>query len=217
MNSIKIKTRRMDRRSALRNLTLGLGYAVAAPTILNIFSSCKSEVETWSALFLSTEEKHIVTHLIDVIIPVTDTPGGLEVNIPQFLDLMYQDIEMQTNQKLFKSGATVFSMKFKEMFDKNILEGSKEEIEKLFIKYFDLSEPESEEVQKLHKKPVNKIARSEAEKYALYNFLFSVRQYAIFGYCTSEKIGEEVLNYDPIPGEYKPCISVEEVGNAWSL
>jgi hypothetical protein len=207
----------MDRRLALKNLTLGLGYAVAAPTILNIFSSCKADIKTWNALFLSEKEQHMVTHLVDVIIPATNTPGGLDVNVPQFLDLMYQDIEKETNKKLFKSGAEIFALKFEEMFDKDILEGGKQEVEKLFSKYFDLSEEEEKRIQILRKKPVHKVSRADSEIYTMYKFLFSVRQYAIFGYCTSEKIGEEVLSYDPIPGEYKGCIPVEEVGNAWSL
>ena len=36
-------------------------------------------------------------------------------------------------------------------------------------------------------------------------------------YFTSEKIGEEVLSYDPIPGRQEGCVPVEDVGNVWSL
>lgn len=208
----------MDRRKALKNLTLSLGYAVATPTIFNILTSCNNEVKTsWKAQFLSKEELHLVTHLIDVIIPATETPGGLEVNIPQFLDMMYKDIEKETNQKIFHFGATIFTKKLEELTGKSVLESRKNEVEKLFVSYFDMSEEATKKVLSLCKKPVHKVARTDNENYAMYKFLFSVRNYAIFGYCTSEKIGEEVLSYDPIPGEYKACISVEEVGNAWSL
>ena len=57
----------------------------------------------------------------------------------------------------------------------------------------------------------------EAETYALYKCLFSIREFALLGYFTSENIGTEVLNFDPIPGGYKPCIPVSEVGNAWTI
>ncbi|AUP80028.1 gluconate 2-dehydrogenase subunit 3 family protein [Flavivirga eckloniae] len=91
----------MDRRSALKNLTMGLGYSIAAPTIFNVLSSCNAEKESWTPLFLSKEEKHIVTHLADIILPASDTPGALDVNIPQFLDVMYHDIEKKTKSGSF--------------------------------------------------------------------------------------------------------------------
>jgi len=50
----------------------------------------------------------------------------------------------------------------------------------------------------------------------IYKFLFAVRNYSLFGYYTSKEVGEEILNYDLIHGIYLPCISLEEIGNAWS-
>jgi hypothetical protein len=42
---------------------------------------------------------------------------------------------------------------------------------------------------------------------------------SIWAYKTSQKIGEEVLAYDPIPGKLQGCISLEEAtgGKVWSL
>lgn len=207
----------MDRRIALKNLTLGLGYAIATPTILSILQSCTSETADWTPLFLSSGEKRVVIYLMDIIMPKTDTPGALDVNVPQFLDRMYKEIEDETSQKQFKSGAETFIAKYTAQFDKKIADAEKEEIETIFTPYFTISEEKTEEIKELLGKPVFEISREEGETYAMYKFLFSVRYYAIYGYCTSEKIGEEVLSYDPIPGEYRGCIPVEEVGNAWSL
>jgi len=39
----------------------------------------------------------------------------------------------------------------------------------------------------------------------------------LFGYYTSEKVGEEILSYDPVPGVFQGCIPLSDVGNAWSL
>jgi hypothetical protein len=44
-----------------------------------------------------------------------------------------------------------------------------------------------------------------------------VREFALLGYYSSEQIGKEVLVFDPIPGGYKPCIPLSEVGNAWTI
>jgi len=41
----------------------------------------------------------------------------------------------------------------------------------------------------------------------------------IWGYKTSEYIGEEVLAYLPVPGSYVACGDVQELsgGKAWSI
>ncbi|WP_298532864.1 gluconate 2-dehydrogenase subunit 3 family protein [uncultured Algibacter sp.] len=207
----------MNRRDALKNLTMGLGYTVATPTIMNLFASCKAETNDWTPLFLSEDEKLMVTNLVDIIIPPSDTPGALDVNIPQFLDLMYHDIEIVSNQDTFKEGAKQFANNFKKSLGKEASEGTREDYETLVSKYFNLSDKDSEEILKSQRK--NNVTPDELESYNLYKFLLSVRYYTIFGYCTSEKIGEEVLAYDPIPGSYNGCVSLKEISNnrAWSL
>ncbi len=205
----------MNRRSALKNLTMSLGYTVAAPTIFNMFASCTAEVETWKPLFLSPEEKHMVTHLMDSILPTSDTPGALDINIPQFLDLMYYDIEKKEKQELFRKGAAIFAKKF----NMPILEGKKEDFEKSLSSYFNISEEDSKSILKDQKLSLEKVNDDKIENYTLYKFLLSVKYYTLFGYFTSEEVGENVLAYDPIPGNYQACISVNEAtgGRAWSL
>ena len=209
----------MDRRTALKNLTISLGFTVATPTIFSMLASCNAEAETWTPLFLSTEEKHMVTHLADIILPASDTPGALDVNVPQFLDLMYHDIEKKTNQELFKKGAAIFSKKFSNKFNNEILNGNKDAFEKLLTTHFNLSDENTELILQQQNLPIEEVTDTELENYTLYKFLLSVRTYTLFGYFTSEKVGEEVLNYDPVPGRYIGCIPAKNLPNQrdWSL
>ena len=209
----------MDRRAALKNLSLSLGYTVAAPTIFNMLSSCTAETSAWKPLFLSEQEKKIVVHLSDIILPASDTPGALDVNVPQFLDIMYSDIEKAENQELFKEGAAVFSQKFSNNYNVEVIDGERAQFEKLLGDYFNLSDDDSKAILKQQKLPIAKIDHSQLENYTVYKFLLSIKNYALFGYYTSEKVGEEVLNYDPIPGVQMGCIPIEDVpnGRAWSL
>ena len=207
----------MDRRKALKNLTYSIGYAVAAPTIFNLLSSCTSEAETWKPLYFTENQKHMVTHLVDIIMPVSDTPGGLDVNVPQFMDLMYKDIEQEENQQFFQKGAAIFQEKFESKFGKKVLKGEKEEIQQLFESYFVISEDDTKRILKSQKNKEKDITEADKSDFYMYKFLFSVRYYSLFGYYTSKKIGTEVLNYDPVPGEYLGCIPLSDVGNAWSL
>ncbi|UOB19175.1 gluconate 2-dehydrogenase subunit 3 family protein [Abyssalbus ytuae] len=209
----------MDRRSALKNISLATGYAVAAPGIMSILTSCKTEVATWKPTYLSVTEGHIIKHLVDIIIPKSKLPGGLEVNIPEFIDVMFRDVESESNQEAFKLSCEVFADKFESVYKKEALKGSKKEFHEILDKYFKISEDEKQKVFNDLSKNISEIPGQDLNKYHIYSFLTTVRRYALFGYFTSEKVGEEVLAYDPIPGEYIPCGSLNDLsgGKVWSL
>lgn len=207
----------MNRREALKGLGLTLGYTMAAPTLLQALQSCSAKGEVWTSVFFTDQEKEIVTFLVDIIIPSTDTPGGLEVNIPQFIDLMCNDTLQNADQDLLHQGSELFAQGFKKTFDKDIEKAKPQEIQKLLATYFDLDKTEEDKVKFIQSKRVDELADSERNNYKLYKFLLAVRNLSLIGYFSSEKIGKEVLSFDPIPGPYKPCIPVSEVGNAWSI
>jgi hypothetical protein len=48
-------------------------------------------------------------------------------------------------------------------------------------------------------------------------YLRNVRGMGIWGWKTSKEIGENVLWYDPVPGEYIPCAPVKELGNGKAM
>ena len=207
----------MNRRDAIKNLTLSLGYVVATPTIMSVLSSCNEDVATWKPLFFSKEEQHLVINLAAIILPSSNIPGALDVNVPQFIDEMYMNIELEKNQHNFKQGASIFAGRFKTMFEKKAIKGSEAEIRELFAKYFNLSKGETQKIvkeQRLDKQVINK---ERIDDYLMYKFLFSVRYYTLFGYFTSKKVGIEILNYDPVPGVYNGCIPLKDIENAWSL
>lgn len=203
----------MNRRNALKNITLGMGAVVATPAIMSILSSCTEEAATWKPLFLSNEEQNIVTHLADIILPATDIPGALDVNVPQFIDKMFNDIESDDNKEAFQKGAAVFA----DRIGGNAAKASKQKVETTFEQYFKLSDEASAEVKKSQRQASDKVAADQLDDYLMYKFLFGIKSYALFGYFTSKKVGTEVLNYDPVPGKWEPCVPLADIGNAWSL
>ena len=100
-----------------------------------------------------------------------------------------------------------------------ILNGNKDAFEKLLTTHFNLSDENTELILQQQNLPIEEVTDTELENYTLYKFLLSVRTYTLFGYFTSEKVGEEVLNYDPVPGRYVGCIPAKNLPNQrdWSL
>ena len=206
----------MDRRTALKNITLTFGYAVATPTVLSVLQSCKSNVATWTTVFFSPAQGYMITQLADIILPTTDISGALDVNVPEFMDKMLHDIAPEDKRNTIKEGANAFEKEFQNVYKKDLLKGSKEEYEKLLEKYFDISEAEKTAVFKMQNTEES-IKEEELNTYLIYKFLLAIKEYTLFGYYTSELVGETILSYDPVPGSWKASIPVEDVGNAWSL
>ncbi len=206
----------MDRRTALKNITLTFGYAVATPTVLSVLQSCKSNVATWTSTFFSPSQGYMITQLADIILPTTDIAGALDVNAPEFMDKMLHDIAPEDKKDIIKEGANAFEKEFQNVYNNDVLKGSKTEYEKLLKKYFDISEAEKNAIFKMQNTE-EKITEEELNTYLIYKFLLATREYTLFGYYTSELVGETILSYDPVPGSWEACIPVDDVGNAWSL
>ena len=65
--------------------------------------------------------------MLVLFLPKSNTPSALDVNTPQFLDLILNDIVSKKEQDVFVKGAAVFNSKFKALFNKDILKGGQKE------------------------------------------------------------------------------------------
>ena len=215
----------MDRRKALKNMGMALGYTVATPTLLSIVQSCKNEtVLEWTPEFFTKDQGAVLTKLVDIILPKTDTPSASETQVNIFID-RFADQVMEKEQQDF------LKMSMDRFIEKALIDADKE-------KAGDLSPEELEPVlaaalkvtkedQVTNNLAVKKYNEAIAEgKEALlddgisrFAFANNLRGMTIWGYKSSEYVGEKVLAYLPIPGEYIACGDTEELtgGKAWSL
>ena len=93
----------MDRRVALKNMGLALGYTVATPTLLSLVQGCKEvEIVDWTPDFFTKEQGNVLIKLVDIILPKTDTPSASEVNVHVFIDRFTNEIMEDVQQSLEK-------------------------------------------------------------------------------------------------------------------
>lgn len=195
----------MKRREALKNIGLTLGYSALVPSALSILQSCTTEEAKWIPIFFTPDEGIIIKNLVDLILPKTEaTPGALDVNVPEFLDLY---------------ASKAYNMERKKQYKKDI----KSFINELPITKGGASALKTEDYKALldfYLKPnkTKELSLNTEQKNAK-KALLNLRNQTIWAYKTSEKIGEDILAYDPIPAAQKGCISVEEAtgGKSWSL
>ncbi|MFD0863358.1 gluconate 2-dehydrogenase subunit 3 family protein [Sungkyunkwania multivorans] len=214
----------MKRRDALRNIGLSFGALVATPTAFSILQSCKTE-PIWSPQFFSEAEGSVVKKVMDIIIPSSEElPGALDLNIHMFVDQFILEVVEPEEKEIGKAGLDAFIKKL-------LASSQKTEIEKLRSE--DIEPVLAEALKKTKEEEIaqfiaigNYIEATKKgetavldEDTSIFSFLNSLRSLTIWGYKSSEYIGENVLAYTSIPGQQKGCVSVEEAtgGKAWAL
>jgi len=217
----------MERRSALKNMGLAFGYAVATPTLFSLLQSCKGKPSyaEWTPSFLDKEQGYAMAQTLDVILPKTDTPSATEMNVHVFIDA-YLDEVMPLEQRDF------VVMKMNKFYEKVLADSGKEtlmdieptDIEPTLQMYLRKRSKEEEET---HSEAIMNYMEaimkggegSLDDDIARFSFANDLRDLATWAYKSSEYVGEEVLAYLPIPGEYIPCGDMATLtgGKAWSL
>ena len=136
----------MDRRKALKNMGLAMGYTVATPTMISLLNSCKAEsAASWTPRFFSPGEGKILTHMVDILLPKTDTPSASEVNVHIFID-RYIDEVMPLEQQGFirmlmgKFAGSVLKTAGKD----NLVDLESSDIEPVLAKALKVLDPEKE-------------------------------------------------------------------------
>jgi len=197
----------MNRREAIKRTAIIMGGAVSAVTISGIMGGCKAEPTPagWQPAFLSKDQYETVAEVAETILPKTGTPGAKEVGVPQFIDSMLTNYFNEANRTAFAKGLDGFIARCKESSGKAFKDCNEEErrsimtaLEKDFLIEKE-DRVEDEDALKSHP------------------FYTELKEMVLVGYFSSEKIGTEVLRYDPIPGTYDPCMPYQQGDRLWSL
>ena len=176
----------MNRREALKRAGLFLGVAVSASTMTGVLHAQSRGARSKSkAKNLSRVQFGIVEAIADRILPKTDTPGALDVGVPEWIDLMYREFLTDDEKVTFEKGLG------------GVNRASRKAHKSTFVK---LEGDQQDEI-------LMGLAESESA------FFKKARELTISGYFTSETVMKTVLNYDFIPGMWQGCVPISEVGN----
>lgn len=199
----------MTRRQLLRSVSFLTGGSVLAPAALStLLQGCAQEDRrTWQPAYFTNEEADFVTAYVDTLLPRTDTPGGLDVGVDVFIDkvMALTSVGPQTDSPL-RTGI--------RDFDDAAREGHGAAFAKLDLqRRGELFAAAEERSPRYNPRVWGTVVGEEPP----IDFYRSLKSMTLWGYLTSETIGTEILNYDPVPGGYDGDIPLESVGGrAWS-
>lgn len=186
----------MKRREIIKYTSLATGAALGMPLMSALMSGCKTDeiVEAATDLKLfSQTELNSLKQVIDIILPKTDSPSASEVGVHTMIDHMLGFV-LPAEQR----------NKFKPQFDAligHLQTGG----------FF-----EANDEKKLSS--LSQISKSNEVSDDIKQGLLQLKQQTIAYYLSSEKVAENYLNYLPVPGNWEPCISLEEAGGKkWAI
>ena len=182
----------MNRREALKRTAL-LG---ASASLLPLLQACQQQPRLdWQPRFLSMNHAQLLSSLIDTILPTTDTPGGLDVKADMFIDLVFDKMYDQAAQEQVVAEMDAFDATCTEQFGSPFHALTAEQKSTML--------QEAESTSPTFNGGVWGTAVGEQEPVGFYR---SMKSMMLWAYFTSEEIGKNVLDYVPVPGEYKGCV-----------
>ena len=195
----------MNRRDAIKQTALIMGYAVSASAVSGVLSGCQTSGGgyQWTPTNLTSAQGDLVAQIAECIIPATDTPGAKDVFVHEFIDIMLGKYLKPEEAESFKKGVDEVESKAQAAHSKGFLACTDEEQNALLVQI-------AEETQ----------AAVEADPSLMRNrpFFMQMKELTLLGYFTSEQVGTEVLNFDPVPGRYDGCMDLSEVGGVnWTI
>ena len=191
----------MKRRSAIKNIGIGMGASVSMGTFISMIASCNSEpsggATDWAASYFTDKTQlSFIENIADVILPKTDSPGAKEVGVIKYIDTIVGKVYKPKEQEKFKKGLDAC---MEAVGDGDLSE---------FI-HSRIGSKADKTTFDAMRKLIGKDAPEDASKqsnYYIYSFLNAVKDLSVGGYFNNEIIATQHMVYEPVPGPYVGCI-----------
>ena len=193
----------INRRALLKAIGVTAGVAISP--------SCQRALESAADLSappvngsLSEDQLEVVSMLVELIIPETDTPGAIAAGVPEFVHQIVIDWYTPAEQQIFLDGLgeldTVAEAHWAAPFGRLDAHQQARVLAEL--------EPPSEGGgQGLTAIPAG--ASGDVP------FYLKLKELTVLGYYTSQTAAGTELDYQPVPGHYDGDARFEEVGRQW--
>ncbi|MDG1435463.1 MAG: gluconate 2-dehydrogenase subunit 3 family protein [Saprospiraceae bacterium] len=197
----------MKRRDAIKNTALLMGYAVSASAIAGLMSGCeadtKTSVDMWKSKTMSDTQLNTLREASERILPATEgMVGAKDVLVERFVDEMLDGAYKPAEIDSFKKGLDDLEAAAQTAHNNAFSKLQPSEMDALITKV-------GEEAMSI-----------EGEDNEVEPFFYALKGITLLGFFTSEKVGEDVLNYLPIPGGYwgdVPMSEIPQEGRIWSF
>ncbi|GGA49868.1 gluconate 2-dehydrogenase subunit 3 family protein [Dyella nitratireducens] len=190
----------MNRREWLKCMSMLAVGAVAAPSLLAVFDAHAAAQSSDAGIpFFSKQQSDLMSAVVDIIMPRSDTPGALDAGVPRFIDSMFRDVYTKEEQQNYVRALAVFE----EKSGKPFLQLDAAQRKALITKFHQEALANNKELD-----PVSAPA-----------FVLTTKKLTMLGFFMSQPGCTQVLQYVAVPGAYHADIPLSQAGNgrAWAV
>jgi len=199
----------MNRREAIQKAALALGYVISAPALTGVLNGCKASPElTYKPDFFNQDQARLVSELTEIILPKTSTPGAKDAGVPGFIDSMLKEVYSKGEQEKFLKGIAEFDDDARKTYGDSFADCNHSDQVALVKKHHDAA--------LVNNKNDGATGWWNAGSGAEKPFILKIKELTLLGFFTSQPGATEVLQYNPVPGPYKGCVPLAQVGKAWA-
>ena len=197
----------MNRREALQRVAWLMGGAISASALLAVRDGYAATEPTDVELsFLNPPQAGVVSAVAEIMIPRTDTPGAIDVGVPQFIDRVLKNVYAEEDRDRYCTGLATFDAAARQEYGSSFVA---------------LKGPEQVAlVRKFHDAAVSAEHALHPRRGILQRpFILMTKELTLLGFFTSKSGATQVLQYKAVPGAYHGCLPVAEAGNGktWAL
>ena len=175
----------ISRREAIRRAALLAGVALSPQWLAAVGRTQPAGAKS----YLPAPQAALLSAVSERILPRTDTPGAIDAGVPAFIDFLYGEVMTDAERGLLTAG----------------LEAIEAAAKSAHGAAFTALQPAQQDAV------MRTVATAQQAQKTPSSFGL-IRSATILGYFTSEQVGKNVLNYDPVPGAYDGCIPIDQVG-----
>ncbi len=170
---------------------------------------CKAKPELkYQPVFFTEEQAALISELSEIIIPKTDTPGAKETGVPAFIDGLIKEVYTTEAKENFLKGLTAFNEDAIKDFGDDFISCTGDQRIALVKKHHDAALAASNND--------GSIGWWRAGGKNQKPFIIEMKEWTLAGFFTSETGATQTLQYNQVPGVYRGCVPLGEVGKAWA-
>lgn len=189
----------MNRRNYLKNFFF-LGGLTILP--LSIYEWLEVNNPLSENVFLS--KKAIISELVELIIPVTDTPGAKAAHVEDYVIRVMSNCNNARQQHIFLSGIENLENITSQTLGRTFIECTLLEKQRLL-----------ENISKKEGSNSNFFTKVKV-KFWGQSFFSKLRDLTVEGYCISLLGSTQGLAYDYIPVSYESCVMLKPKQKTWA-
>ena len=150
-----------------------------------------AQAPAWAPVALTPAQARALDAAAELIMPATDTPGARAAGVPQFIDRTIGGWCDKAQAAMLRAGLDQLDN------DAKAAGGAA---------FADLTAAQQTALLKSYD------AAGSSQKL----FFITLRDLTTIGYFTSKPGATIALRYDPVPGAYRGCVPLKEIGRAWA-